>query len=145
VLYVMSTSDEARQLRSPLPGAGKLSLVYRIAGKLNRRPVSRLSRMLDRSYNAWRHLRLAVNGLGLRRLASQQDSAAQALHALQGKAAQFETSLDAHQARIEAFEEPVSQVPLHAAQLQDHGSRLQEHQTDLQSQRQDLNLHRARI
>lgn len=159
VLYVMYASDEARRLGSSLPGVGKLSLVYRIAGKLDRRPLRPLSRILDRGYNAWRHLRLAVNGHGLRRLASQQDLAAQALGGLKGKAEQLALGLQANQAEVAALADRIVQVEAHGPLVQAHGSQLeaqqdelqrhaaelQAHVGELQTHRRDLDLQRARI
>ena len=152
VLYVMYVSDEARGLGASLPGVGKLSLVYRIAGKLDRRPLRPLRRMLDRGYNAWRHLRLAINGHGLRRLASQQDLTAQALGGMMGRAEQLDLGLQAHQAEIAAFADHIVQVESHGPRLQVHDSlletqqdELRRHAGELQAQRRDLDLQRARI
>lgn len=68
VLHVMQASDEARKVGANLPGMGRLPLVYRAAGKVGRGPLRPIAKAMDRVYSAWRHVRIAVNGVGMRRL-----------------------------------------------------------------------------
>lgn len=72
-------SAEAHMRNSHLPGQGLALPVNRLAARLQATPLRLFGRLLERLYSQWRHLRLALNGQGLRRLGQQHEHVLQQL------------------------------------------------------------------
>lgn len=73
-------SAEARMHNSHLPGRGLALPVNRLAARLQATPLRPFGRLIERLYSQWRHLRLALNGQGLRRLGQQHEYGITQLH-----------------------------------------------------------------
>src|SRR5690606_21568172 len=156
VIHVMRASDEARKVGVNLAGMGKLPSVYRAASKLGRGPLRPLERALDRAYSAWRHVRIAVNGVGLRRLDRELRDRDQALtslgsatQGLRGDISHVTGELerlrgDAQTLRAEV-NVPQDYLTSLNDQVVDQGSRLAPLPQLAQEYRRELDLLRARI
>lgn len=156
VLHVMQASDEARKVGANLPGMGRLPWVYRAAGKVGRGPLRPLAKAMDRIYSAWRHVRIAVNGVGLRRLdialrdqdqsLAGIDSSVQGVRGdvkdLRGDLEQAHRELQALQDKAQRHQDNLASLNV---QVADQGHRLAPLPQLVQEYRRELDLLRARI
>lgn len=149
VLHVMQASDEARKVGANLPGMGRLPLFYRAAGKVGRGPLRPIAKAMDRAYSAWRHVRIAVNGVGLRRLDTalrdQEQSLAgvdSALQAVRGDVKDLRGDLEPVRRDVQVHQDNLASLN---DQVADQGSRLAPLPQLAQEYRRELDLLRARV
>jgi len=156
VLHVMQGSDEARKVGANLPGMGRLPTVYRAAGKVGRGPLRPIAKAMDRAYSAWRHVRIAVNGVGLRRLNTALrdqdqslagiDSTAQAMRGdvkdLRGDLEHLRVDLQTLRDEAQRHHENLASLN---TQVADQGQRLAPLPQLAEEYRRELDLLRARI
>lgn len=149
VLHVLQASDEARKVGANLPGMGRLPLVYRAAGKVGRGPLRPIAKVMDRAYSAWRHVRIAVNGVGLRRLDTalrdQEQSLAgidSTLQAVRGDVKDLRGDLEPVRCDVQTHQDNLASLN---DQVADQGQRLAPLPQLAQEYRRELDLLRARI